>query len=136
MSLLPADNSSFAEIEFEEGMYPTKTYAMDLEHKRIIGKVDEQEAMKQAIYKIVNTERFVYRIYSNNYGIELEELFGMPISYVLPELKRYIIEALTWDERINSVDNFDFEVGRGKVHVTFTAHTIFGNIDVERTVSI
>ena len=136
MSLLPTGNSALADIEFDETMYPTRTYAMDLENKRIIGKVDGQEAMKQVIYKIVNTERFIWRIYSNNYGIELEELFGMPISYVLPELKRYIVEALTWDERINSVDNFDFEVGKGKIHVTFTAHTIYGDVGVQRTVNI
>lgn len=43
---------------------PTKTYKMKLFGDRINGSTDEQEAMKQAIYKILNTERYSYPIYS------------------------------------------------------------------------
>lgn len=132
MALLPENGAAFDEIEFVEAMYPTKTYAMDIENGRIAGYTDGQEAMKQAIYKILSTERFTYPVYSDNYGVELTELFGMPVSYVLPELKRYIREALEWDERIESVDSFGFEIAqRGKVHATFTAHTIFGDVEAD-----
>ena len=48
---------------------PTKTYKMELEENsnRISGFTDEQDAMKQAIYKIIRTERYKYIIYDWNY---------------------------------------------------------------------
>jgi len=134
MGLIP--QNSFPDDEFEFVIYPSKTYAMDLKTGRIRGFVDEQEAMKQAIYKVLNTERFTYGAYSNNYGVELNSLIGMPMSYVLPEIKRCITEALTWDSRITSVDGFEFETEMGKVHCKFTVHTIHGDIDAEKVVNI
>lgn len=134
MGLIP--QNSFPDDEFEFVIFPTKTYAMDLKNGRIIGYTDGQEAMKQAIYKVLNTERFEYGAYSNNYGVELNELIGMPMTYVLPEIKRCITEALTWDSRINSVDGFEFETEMGKVHCMFTVHTIHGDIDAEKVVNI
>ena len=75
-------------------------------------------------------------MYSWNYGIETLDLYGEPISYVCPELERRITEALLWDERIESVDNFEFDLPqKGVVHVSFTAHTIFGDVEAERTVN-
>ena len=39
---------------------PTLTYAMDLENKRIVGKVNKLNALKQRIYKEILTERYPY----------------------------------------------------------------------------
>ena len=111
---------------------PTYTYGLDLIKNRIQGFKDGQEAMKQAIFKILQTERYRHpEIYSNNYGVELIELIGMPIPYVLPELERRITEALVWDERITSVMDFDFEVEKKEVLVKFTANTIYGTVEVD-----
>lgn len=128
--------TGFLEQDFEIETQPTNTYKMELESNLIRGYTDGQEAMKQAIYKILLTERFKYVMYSWNYGIELLDLFGMPVSYVCPELERRITEALTWDDRIESVDNFEFDLSKkGVVHVSFTAHTIFGDVEAEREVN-
>lgn len=132
MGLIPQNR--FAEDEFEFVIFPSKTYAMDLQNGRIRGFTDGQEAMRQAIYKVLSTERFLYGAYSDNYGVELYDLIGMPVSYVLPEIKRCITEALTWDSRIRSVDGFSFEIEGGKVHCTFVVHTIYGDIDAEKVV--
>ena len=116
---------------------PTKTYKMDLAGDRISGYTDEQEAMKQAIYKILRTERYKYIIYSWNYGIELEDLFGMPVSYCVPEIERRITEALLQDNRITDVDTFEFDISKkGTVAVTFTASTVFGKIEINEEVNI
>ena len=54
-----------------------------------------------------------------------------------PELERRIIEALTYDERIKSVTDFTFDSPkRGVLHTTFTARTIFGDVEAEKTVNI
>ncbi len=119
-----------------ETMQPTKTYFMQLETMKVEGLTDGQAAMKQAIFKILQTERYQYPVYSDNYGVELRELIGQPIPYVLPEVDRRITEALTWDERITNVTDFDFDVKKNKVHVTFTAHTIYGDLNIETAVNI
>lgn len=124
--------------EFEiEAIQPTKTYRMNLDTIEVHGFTDEQEAMKQAIYKILQTERFWYnKVYSDNYGVELRDLIGQPIPYVLAEIPRRITEALTWDERITGAGNFEFDVRKGKVHTTFTAYTIYGSLNLEWVVTI
>lgn len=115
-----------SELEIEE--QPSKTYKIDLVRKRVIGYVDGREAIEQAIYKILATDRYEYLIYSWNYGAEIAQLFGQPIPYVYSELKRLITEALTHDERIEAVDAFLFSKNKSKVSVEFVAHTVEGNI--------
>lgn len=125
-----ADNLNF---EFET--MPSLNYKMIIDNETIINKCDQLEAMKQVIYKILNTERYQHLIYSWNYGIELEDLFGQPVYYVVPELERRIIEALTQDDRIESVTDFEFDTSkRGTLAVKFTANTIFGDVEAEKVV--
>jgi len=128
--------TAFLEQDFEIEEQPTHTYKMNLASELVRGYTDYQEAMKQAIYKILNTERYQYVMYSWNYGIELLDLYGEPVSYVCPELERRITEALTWDDRIKSVNNFEFNISKkGEILVTFTAHTVFGDVVAEKVVN-
>lgn len=127
----------FLTEDFEIEQQPSRTYKMYLEQEVINGFTDGLDAMKQTIYMILNTERYQYIIYSWNYGIELLDLFGEPVTYVCPELERRITEALTQDERILSVDAFSFDTSvKGVVHTTFTVNTIFGEVEAERMVNI
>lgn len=129
--------AGFLDRDFEIKKQPGLTHKMDMENNLVRGYTDGLEAMKQAIYKIIMTERYRYIMYSWNYGIELLSLFGEPVTYVCPELKRRISEALLWDDRVTGVDDFAFEFPRkGVVHVSFTVHTIFGDIKAEREVEI
>lgn len=131
--MVPIRQNSDLNITVETS--PTKTYKMKILKDRISEYTDEQEAMEQAIYKILNTERYDYSIYSWNYGIELKDLFGKSKNYCKSEIKRRVKEALTQDERISSVDAFSFEdIGREKLAVTFTAHTIYGDINIFKEV--
>jgi len=126
----------FLDKDFEIREQPGFTYKMQKNENSIRGYTDGLEAVKQAIYKIIMTERYQYIMYSWNYGIELLDLFGEPVTYVCPELKRRISEALLWDDRIKGVDNFEFDFPqKGVVRVSFTAHTIYGDVQAERTVN-
>lgn len=128
--------TGFLEQDFELEKQPTYTYKMNLDTGTIRGYTDGLDAMRQAIFKILQTERYQYIMYSWNYGIETLDLYGEPVSYVCPELERRITEALTWDERIKSVNNFEFDIPKkGVIHVSFTAHTIFGNVQAETEVN-
>lgn len=132
--MIPKNDDLVADFEVQS--QPSITYKMNINEETISKKVDDLEAIKQAVYKILNTERYQYVIYSWNYGIELQDLFGMPLPYVYPELKRRITEALLWDERITDVTDFSFTHKRGEVSATFTVHTVAGNFEAERAVSI
>lgn len=119
---------------------PTKTHRMELyEGNYILGFVDSLKAMEQAIYKIIRTERYKHIIYSWNYGIELEDLFGMPVEYCVVELERRISEALLQDNRIMAVNGFEFdtESERGTVLIKkFVAETVFGEIQINDGLSV
>ena len=119
---------------------PTKTYKMELyKGNYILGFVDSQKAMEQAIYKIIRTERYKYIIYSWNYGIELEDLFGMPVEYCVVELERRVSEALLQDNRITAVHTFEFdtESERGTVLIKkFIAETVFGKIQIDNGLAV
>ena len=85
---------------------------------------------------MLNIERYKYVIYSANYGVELLDLIGQPIPYVLPELKRRITECLTQDDRITAVENFEFEVNKKTIHCTFTVHSNVGSFESESVVNV
>lgn len=135
--MIPSTNG-FLSRGFTIEQQPTKTYKMNLDtEKSVGGYTDEQEAMIQAIYKILNTERYKYVMYSWNYGVELEDLFGEPVTYVVPELERRITEALMMDERILEVTDFEFDTSKkGTVRVSFTVNTKFGEVLAEKEVNI
>lgn len=134
--MIPASSTALTK-DFKIVDQSSKTYRMDLENERMLGQADSREAMEQAVYKILNTERYQYLIYSWNYGSEFQDLFGMPVTYACPEIERRITEALTWDKRILSVTDFIFDTSRrGVVAVSFTAHTVFGDIQAQKEVKV
>ena len=115
----------------------SKTYRMHMEQEYIGGNCDGQEAVKQAVFKMLNTERYRYPVYSWNYGLETNDLIGQRMSYVQAELKRRITEALVQDDRILAVTNFEFDTGkRHEAVCTFVVHTAFGAFDSEKVVKI
>lgn len=123
--------------DFEIEEQPSKDFKLYVEKNIVNGFNDGIEAVKQTIYMILNTERYRYNIYSWNYGIELEDLIGEHVTYACPEIERRIIEALTQDERILSVDAFSFDLNqKKKILVTFVVHSIFGDIDSEKVVDV
>lgn len=130
-------------LDFEVEAEPSLTYAMKVSEEIskdsiFVGRIDDTKAIEQAIIKIVNTERYEYEIYSWDYGIELKDLFGLPITYVLSEVQRRIEDAVLVDDRIDSIEDFEAErVGKHGVHCSFTAVTVQGDeINIETEVSV
>lgn len=133
--MIPSTNTILS-TDLEVETQSSKNYKMHLEQNIVNGFCDGLEAMQQVIHKILNTERYQHIIYSWNFGIELLDLYGEPVTYVYPELERRITEALVQDDRIESVDNFEFDTSEKRtVKATFTVHTIFGNVESEKVVN-
>ena len=134
--MTPTQEVEIDMMTIEKKTIPSLTWKINEEQAGVRGTVDEREAMKQAVKKILQTERYRYAIYDWNYGIELEELYGKNVSYVIPELKKRIEEALLADDRVTAVTDFSFKQEKGSVTAEFVVHTIFGDMTAERTVDI
>ncbi len=128
------DSLNLLEIAVEA--MPSYTYKLNIDKGRVKGMTDEADAVLQAIYLILSVERYQYPIYSFNYGVEMEDLIGQPKDYAMSEIKRRITEALTQDDRITSVDEWEFELTQKAVKVTFTVHTIYGDIETTKEVVV
>lgn len=122
--------------EMEKKRIPSMTWKINREEGEARGTVDGWEAMRQAVGKILQTERYRYVIYDWNYGIELDGLIGKNASYAIPELKRRIEDALLADDRVTAVTDFHFSQEKDSVTADFLVHTIFGQMRAERTVDI
>ena len=122
--------------EITEVTYPNRTYKIVVDSDRINGYTDELEAVKQSVYLILSTERYKHIIYSWDYGVELLDLIGKPMPYVMAELPRRIKEALTQDNRIDDVVDFKFERKHNKLHTTFTVVSNIGNLPTEMEVEV
>lgn len=133
--MLP-ETGDILEQNFKVIQQPSKTFCIVMDSGRMMGMIDGLESIRQSIYCILNTERFDWLIYSWNYGVELNRLFGKPLGLVKAKVKKRIREALKQDDRIVEIDNFAFKENGKTLLVTFTAHTSVGEIDVKKEVSI
>ncbi len=129
--LLPgaAENVENAAIET---VMPDKSYRLDLRMGRISGIVDKKEAVTQGIFKRLMTDAGVHSIYSDSYGLKVNDLIGLPEVIVRSELQRRITESIMEDDRAVSATDFVFERREDALRVTFIANTIYGVIMLER----
>ena len=123
----------------QELQYPNETYRIDdsLENtQRIDGLINDLDSVEQAIYLILNTERYEHIIYSWDYGIELVDLIGKTIPYHMSEIPRRVEEALKQDDRVKSVKDFEFKKHKNQLEVSFTVVTNIGEVGSRLEVTI
>ena len=82
--------------------YPSFTFFVN--NDLIEGNIDGLASLRQTIRHILTTERYVYPIYSPNYGVELEQLIGKSMGYAKAKINNIIKNALLQDDRIIKVD--------------------------------
>ena len=152
--MIPISDALVGQIT--EVVYPNRTYKINFSEEfivpygllsirmnseiqptdRISGFVDNMDAVMQAIYLILSTERYQFVIYSWDYGVELLDLYGKPMSYVMAELPRRVTEALVQDNRITDVKDFTFEKIGKVLKMRFTVITTVGNVSTELEVAV
>lgn len=127
--MIPEFNAPTSEENLVE--QPSLTWKLDFDRGRVNGKIDQLEAVKQAVYKALQTDRYWYLIYSDDYGHELSTLIGDSPAFMQSELKRMVEEALLVDERIESVDMLDLTINGDQLVYSFRVNSIFGSFDEE-----
>ena len=115
---------------------PSYTYNINRNTNRISGYIDDKDAIIQAIYLILQTERYESMIYNWYYGAEFDGLIGKNKDYVTSELQRVIREALTEDDRITEVSDFDITYTDDSALIVFLVQTNIGDITIEWEVNI
>lgn len=131
--MLPGTNFEF-DTDFDIVSQPS--YTFQLHDENIKGFVDDLQAVKQAIYLILNTQRYAYLIYNWDYGIEFDDLIGSEKNYAIVQLQNRITDALLQDDRIKAVVDFEFETKQKSITAYFVVKTIFGDIETQKMVSI
>lgn len=116
--MIPTDDNNILDFEIVE--HGNKSWSMN--HGE---NIDDLDSLRQSIECMLSTERYKYPIYSWDYGIELDDLIGRNYNYVIVELERRIRDALSIDDRIESIDNFHFEkLNKKSLLVTFTVNSV------------
>ena len=110
--------------------YPSFTFLVN--NDLIDGNIDGLSAIRQTVQHILTTERYVYPIYSSNYGVELEQLKGKNINYARAKISNIIKNALYQDDRIVKVELITNEIINGdQLHVTFIVTSVLGEFREE-----
>lgn len=136
MDLLPESGLNNEGMSISVKTQPSFTYLVDFEGSYVQGMCNGIIAIRQAIYKILNTPRYKYVIYDRDYGIELDDLIGKSAVYVSAVIKGRIEEALIWDNRILSVENFEISSDRDSITVSFVARTVWGKENIVKRFDI
>lgn len=121
--------------DLEEETLPSRTYLV--KNGRIQSMIDGREAMVQAIDKILRTERFVFPIYTEDYGNDFNELLGKEFDYAEVEVERMLEEAMYADDRVTDVRVDDVQkMNSTTLMVSGTVETIFGTVPIESEVTL
>ena len=108
---------------------PSKTWIIDRNTNQVKGIGDGLPAMRQLVDILLNTERYYWQIYTDNFGVETEDLPGNDRAFIEAELPRRIEDAMSVDERIEGVENFVFtQTEPGSLLCTFDVNTVFGTV--------
>lgn len=110
-----------------------KEYEFDFTTGQLTGKIlEDKAALKIWIYKALLTNRYVYPIYSWDYGQDLEELIGQgyETDFIKSEVERRVQECLMINDQIKGCSNFDTSLINDQLQISFTVNTTFGEVAI------
>lgn len=103
------------------------------------GEIDEPETslevMAQDIRFALETDRYKYPIMGGNFGASFDDLIGTDYNYIQSEIVRRIRDALSIDDRIVSVGDFEFKQGaESDIIVSCVVATSIGDVAIQTTI--
>ena len=133
--MIPTAISDIGTVEFdstEEVISSSLTFKLDFDKGTATGTVDGIEALKQAVFCRLMTEKNMYSIYEEyEYGLPMNSLLGQSTPLVYVSVANAITQTLLEDDRIISVSGFIFDTDCEGVSVTFDVESIFGTLNFE-----
>lgn len=110
---------------------PSRTWKIDFEKKKIMGTTDGLDALRQAVFLCLSTQRYEHAIYSRGYGVETKHLPGQDYGLARKALEEAVRDALSQDDRIESVGGFSFSRVGDTVTVSFSVTGTGGTTKLE-----
>lgn len=135
MAVLPQSKVDLSQgVVFQD--QPSLTWIADPVTRRLRGRGDNWEAVRQAVEVIVSVERFHWQIYTPNFGTDLEGLVGNEPGYVASELQRRLADAFLPDSRILGIADFSYAFQDSVLTAQVAVNTVFGPVHTEMEVRL
>ena len=120
--VLDEEDEESAEVE------TMQTFRIDFDRGLITSEmIDEAEAIKQFVFVTLRTQRFLFPVYSQDYGSEIREVIqdkDMTEELRMSEIQRMVEEALIYDERIEAVENYEYRIEDDNYYASFDVVTV------------
>ena len=140
MSIFPFIDPQVVDAHPREDLPMAREWAWDFKENDFklkngkMYRVEGKEAVKIWIWKIFQTPRYRYLIYSWDYGHELEPLVGKSYSQAIiqSEAERLVKEAIwpTLDGYVTDIRNLVASTEKDMLSIRFTAITPYGEVEV------
>ena len=144
MSIFPENieelNENIEETIQQNELPVFKEYAIDFITGELITNeqgenivLEKKEALKIWIWAVLQVTKNRYKIYSSNYGNELESLISKDYSKELidSEVTRYMEECLLANPYIKSVENVNVNFEGSKLNIKVKVKTIYGEVETD-----
>ena len=137
--LFPFFGDTTAEINSTEELPLYKEVAWDFANNIPLLKNGEyeivtgNEGIKTWVYKAMKTERFRYKIYSWDFGSEIDQLIGQSYTPNLTKAEciRYIEECILINPYIRAISQMQVSFKEGKLLIQCKLQTIYGETELE-----
>ena len=136
MSLFPSIAPQTTETAIELEMYYETQW--DYENNAPVLKngspviISGKEAVAVWAWKVLQTQRYRYEIYTWDYGCEVESLIGQTYTDELKqsEAARYVRECLLVNPYIEGVSNITVTLDNETMNISCVIETIYGEVSV------
>jgi len=93
------------------------------------------DAVAQDVRFALSTDRYKWPIMGSNFGVTFDDLIGTDYNYIRSEVVRRIRDALSIDDRILQVDDFQFTpLEDSGILISCVVQTTFGDVSVSTTI--
>ena len=93
------------------------------------------DAVAQDVRFALSTDRYKWPIMGSNFGVTFDDLIGTDYNYIRSEVVRRIRDALSIDDRILQVDDFQFTLLEDSgILISCVVQTTFGDVSVSTTI--
>jgi hypothetical protein len=126
-------NIKTSRVEFAS--YSSNEWIVDFETGDNGQPKSNLDAVAQDIRFALETDRYKWPIMGSNFGASFDDLIGTDYNYIRSEVVRRIRDALSIDDRILQVDEFQFTpLDDSGILISCTVSTTFGNVSLSRTI--
>lgn len=115
--------------------YPSNEWIVEFDSGYNKDPESNLQSVAQDIRFALETERYKWPIMGANFGTSFQDLIGTDYNYIRSEIVRRINDALSIDDRILTIGEFEFQkLQDSGMLVKCTITTIMGDVTISTTI--